>query len=191
MMFAKCLLNNLRNIHSLLCLLIVCIFQPLANLHLSMHPFWAALHSVLWHRPDSIDDGVRFAWPNSKCENIVTLVIEQMVNKAYREAQHLLLHAGALLEILDQVLALELAASHAVRLQAVHHVHLELGALAVRLVIDDATGHVGQRRTQERSQRHGCVDSSGAKETLVGIVFVCVSMCACDVNTRPDCCYVT
>lgn len=72
----------------------------------------------------------------------------------YIETQHLFLHADTLLEIGNQILALGGSAIHAVRLQAVQHVHLELGALSVRLMVDDAARHIGQRRTQKRPQRH-------------------------------------
>lgn len=79
---------------------------------------------------------------------------EQKVFRYYSESQHLLLHADAFLEVGHKILALDGASIHAVRLQAVQHVHLELCALTVRLVVDDTPSHVGQRRTQERSQRH-------------------------------------
>lgn len=70
------------------------------------------------------------------------------------EAQQLLLHAHALLEVSNQIGALLFAAFHTVGFQAVHHFHFEFAAFVVGLMVDQATGQIGEWQTQEGRQRH-------------------------------------
>lgn len=74
------------------------------------------------------------------CFNFVrSQVIVFIVSFTYFNSQSLLMFAGALLEILNERLALQFAFIEPVRLHALHHVHFEFTAFIVLLMIDNAT----------------------------------------------------
>lgn len=80
------------------------------------------------------------AWKEKNINKLFAKVEESLETNV--EAQELLLHANALLEVSNKIGALLLAALQTVRLQAVHHFHFEFAAFVVGLMIDQATSQI-------------------------------------------------
>lgn len=75
----------------------------------------------------------------------------------YLNSQLLLMPAGTFLEIFDEQLAFQFASIQTVCFQALHHVHFELAAFIVLLMIDKATSHIGQWRFENWRSGHDAV----------------------------------